>query len=428
MEKRTGSLADIQEVSKDSLILLVGPPGAGKSTFCLEVVGKSLAAKRPVIFVTSERRPVEVADLLSIKDMTEPAALNFVDAFTETMGLTATKRADTIHATCADLNSLSIAITKLQEKTAQKDILLVFDSLTTPYLFSGREVVKFMRLFLSRFASEGNSVLASVDAGCGKEDDLITMMGLADGIIKMEMKRSSWIINVVKHPKVTPTRIKIPIEPERVKLKLSTYSIELTKEAKPYVVKPEAETLVSYGPKLMPQEILATDEQPLYETRPLLWPRLIGPIILAMLGIVIYVVAQQFELGMGADFVQRLAQSVLIVVGWLGIAALVFGLLSILWRWMRWRYTIYAVTNQRILRQSGVISKSYVDCSLSRVQSVFLEIPILGRIFGFGTIRIATAGTAGIEIEWKAVKQPRTVQRVLNEAITRYRAGHTNLE
>jgi KaiC/GvpD/RAD55 family RecA-like ATPase/membrane protein YdbS with pleckstrin-like domain len=428
IEKRGLSLAEIQEVPKESLILLVGPPGAGKSTFCLEVVAKSLAAKRPVIFVTSERRPAEVIELLGVRGMTEPVALNFVDAFTDTMGLGATQSSDTIHASCADLNSLSIAISKLQERTGHKGTLLVFDSLTSPYLFSGVEVVKFMRLFLSKFASEGNSVLASIDEGCGKEEDLIAMMGVAHGIIKTEMKKSLRVLNVVKHPEVAPTRIEIPIEPERIKLKLSTYSIELTKETKPYMVKPEVETSVSYGPKLMPREILATDEQPLYETRPLLWPRLIGHIMLAMLGIVIYVVAQQLELRLEADFAQTLAQSVLIVAGWAGIAALVFGLFGILWSWIRWRYTIYAITSQRILRQSGVIGKSYADCSLGRVQSVFLEMPILGRIFGFGTIRIATAGTAGIEIEWKAVKQPRTVQRVLSEAIARYRAGHTNLE
>jgi len=90
--------------------------------------------------------------------------------------------------------------------------LLIFDSLTSPYLFNGAEVVKFMRLFLSRFASEGNPVLALVDEGCGKEEDMVAMMSVADGILRMEIKESSRIINVVKHPKVEPTRIEVPIE------------------------------------------------------------------------------------------------------------------------------------------------------------------------------------------------------------------------
>jgi len=205
------SLAKIQEPPDKCLTLLAGAPGAGKSTFCHQVVLKSIAADRPVIFVTSEQSPAEVIELLREMGIAEMVGLNFVDAFTEIVGLTCTQRSDTVCANCADLNSLSIAITKLQERTCQKGTLLVLDSLTSPYLFSDMEVVKFMRLFLSKFASEGNSVLALMDEGCGKDEDLVAMMSVADGILRMETKEGSRIVNVVKHPKVGPTKIKLPV-------------------------------------------------------------------------------------------------------------------------------------------------------------------------------------------------------------------------
>ena len=157
------SLTKIQEPPDRCLILLTGVPGAGKSTFCHQVVVKSIASERPIIFVTSEQSPADVIELLSERGIREPVTLNFVDAFTETVGMTCTQRSDTVCANCADLNSLSIAITKLQERTGSKGVLRIFDSLTSPYLFSGLEVIKFMRLFLSKFASEGNSVLALMD-------------------------------------------------------------------------------------------------------------------------------------------------------------------------------------------------------------------------------------------------------------------------
>jgi hypothetical protein len=59
-----------------------------------------------------------------------------------------------------------------------------------------------------KFAAKGNSVLALMDEGCGKEEDLVAMMSIADGILKMEIKESLRIIDVVKHPMVEPTRIK----------------------------------------------------------------------------------------------------------------------------------------------------------------------------------------------------------------------------
>ena len=216
MEKRRLSLSKIQEVSKENLILLVGPPGAGKSTFCYQVVLNSIAIERPIIFVTTEQRPSVIIKLLREKGIGEPipATLNFVDAFTDTVGLTCTPRSDTVCANCADLNSLSMATIKLQERIGQKGILLAFDSLTSPYLFSGAEVTKFMRLFLAKFAAEGNSVVALIDEGCGKSEDLVAMMSIADGVIKIETEEDRQLLNVVKHPKVAPARIEVHIEPK----------------------------------------------------------------------------------------------------------------------------------------------------------------------------------------------------------------------
>jgi len=213
MEKRGLSLAEIQEVPNESLILLSGPPGAGKSTFCHQVVLNGLAMDRPVVYVTTEHGPSEVTDLLKERGVGEPApgALNFVDAFGETVGATMPERPDTVNANCEDLNSISMAITKLQEKLGRRDILLAFDSLTSPYLFNEKEIFRFMRLYLAKFASEGNSVLALMDEGCGKEEDLGAMMSVADGIVRMEIGDNLRFINVVKHPKVAPGIIETPM-------------------------------------------------------------------------------------------------------------------------------------------------------------------------------------------------------------------------
>jgi KaiC/GvpD/RAD55 family RecA-like ATPase/predicted hydrocarbon binding protein len=207
------SLAQLQEVPLGKTVLLVGPPGAGKSTFCQQAALNSLAMDRPVIYVTTEYSQLEAERLLKEKGLpdAEPNALSFVDAFAQTVGLAAPRRADTISANCQDLNSLSIAITKLQQRIGKQDILLAFDSLTSPYLFNKEEVHRFMTLCLAKFAAEGNSALVLMDEGCGKEEDLGAMMSVADGIIRMEMRESLRIINVVKHPNVAPIKIETPI-------------------------------------------------------------------------------------------------------------------------------------------------------------------------------------------------------------------------
>ena len=224
MEERGLLLAELQEIPRDSLTLVIGPPGAGKSAFCHQVVLNSIAAKRPIILVTTEQSPSGVVRLLIEKGMGEPTpeVLSFVDAFSETVGVEISDRPDTICADCADLNSISIATTRLQERMGQKGLLLAFDSLTSPYLFSGAEVTKFMRLFLSKFAAEGNSVVALMDEGCGKSEDLVAMMSIADGVIKMETEEDKQVFNVVKHPKVRPTRVEVLIEP-KTRIKATTH-------------------------------------------------------------------------------------------------------------------------------------------------------------------------------------------------------------
>jgi len=207
-------------VPPKNLILLVGPPGTAKSAFCQQVALQSLTVDKPVIFVTTEYGPSQAKSALKERGLEkiEPGLLNFVNVYHETIGLQAPDRPDTLSAHCEDLSSIGIAISKLQKRIERKGFLLVFDSLTSPYLFGGSEILRFVKMTLSRFAAEGNAILASIDEGCGKEEDLVAMMSLANGVIKMETEKGKQFLNVVKHPKLKPTRIEASLEPEPIGL------------------------------------------------------------------------------------------------------------------------------------------------------------------------------------------------------------------
>ena len=212
------SLAQLQEVPSESMILLVGPPGSGKSSFCEQTVLQSLAIERPIIYLTTECGPSKTEARLKERGLSEvqKGLLNFIDAYNETVGVSVPDRPDTVYADCNDLSSVGISISKLQERVGKKGVLLVFDSLVSPFLLSGQEVVRFMRLTLSKFAAEGNSVLACMDEGCSKQEDLGAMMSISNGVIKMETMEGKQFLNVVKHPKLKPTIIEAPIKPEQI--------------------------------------------------------------------------------------------------------------------------------------------------------------------------------------------------------------------
>ena len=168
---------------------------------------------RPIIYVMTEYGPSEAENVLKDHGLAEvePGLLNYVDAYNETVGVAVSDRVDTVHADCNDLSSIDIAVTKLAERIGRNGVLLVFDSLSSPYVFLGSEILRFMRQTLSRFAAKGNAVLACMDKGCGKPEDLVAMMTLCSGVIEMELKEGKKVLNVVKHPRTEPTSIEVPM-------------------------------------------------------------------------------------------------------------------------------------------------------------------------------------------------------------------------
>jgi predicted hydrocarbon binding protein/KaiC/GvpD/RAD55 family RecA-like ATPase len=233
MEEERASLGRIVDVPTGCLILVTGAPGAGKSALCCQAVLHSIE-RRPVIYVTTESGPSKIEESLREVGLGEvlPHPLAFVDAFHGTVGLASTARPDVVDASCQDLTSLGIAIFKLRERVGES-ALLVFDSLTSPYMFNGADVLRFMRLTLSRFAAEGNAVLACVDEGCGKTEDFVSMMSAADGIVKIELADAARTYDVVKHPSLEPIKIAVPMTkraaiPYHVDMKALTEHAEMT--------------------------------------------------------------------------------------------------------------------------------------------------------------------------------------------------------
>lgn len=210
-------MTQLQDVPSNSIILVLGPPGAGKSSFCYQAVLHNLAVNTPVIFVTTEHTPSEILRFLQARGSItpQPALLHFVDAYHETIGLSVDGRPDTLHANCGNLTSLEVAISKWQNTIEARNILLVFDSLTSPYLLTGSDVIKFLRFSLTKFVAEGNSILACMDEGCGSPEDLGAMMSIVHGILKIEVKDGSRVLTVVKHPVLEPMTLQIPGSPSR---------------------------------------------------------------------------------------------------------------------------------------------------------------------------------------------------------------------
>ncbi len=174
---------------------------------------------------------------------------------------------------------------------------------------------------------------------------------------------------------------------------------------------------------LLPHDIFTDGEKLLFESRSILWPLLVRPVIYMIIGQIILLFMDRIPLNSLVKLLGEPSYETIIrtIIMWAGVAILAIGGFGILVRWLYWRSNIYTATNRRILRQTGIIAKSYKDCTLSKVQTVHMQIPLLGRIFSWGTIKLSTAGTVSTEIHWKNLKNPKYAYRRLSEIIEEYR-------
>jgi uncharacterized membrane protein YdbT with pleckstrin-like domain len=79
----------------------------------------------------------------------------------------------------------------------------------------------------------------------------------------------------------------------------------------------------------------------------------------------------------------------------LGIAAVIFALLalsSFLRAFIRRVTTELAVTDQRVIYKAGLIARHTLEMNRSKVESVDVDQTILGRVFGYGTVRVRGTG------------------------------------
>jgi membrane protein YdbS with pleckstrin-like domain len=103
---------------------------------------------------------------------------------------------------------------------------------------------------------------------------------------------------------------------------------------------------------------------------------------------------------LGASFL-RPEGALRIVAG----AALLASVAGGLWKWLEWRADLWAVTTQRVIDESGVLTVRMMDSPLEIIQNVACEQSIFGRTFGFGKVVIQTAAAHG-EVALDGIAHP----------------------
>lgn len=80
------------------------------------------------------------------------------------------------------------------------------------------------------------------------------------------------------------------------------------------------------------------------------------------------------------------------------------------------RTTEFALTNRRIIAKKGIIQRHSIEILLSKVESISVSQPLVGRIFGFGTVTVT--GSGGTQEYFKSIDNPIELRKRVNEQIS----------
>ena len=102
----------------------------------------------------------------------------------------------------------------------------------------------------------------------------------------------------------------------------------------------------------------------------------------------------------------------------------------ILWSWtlfipliiyLKTRFTVYEVTDQRIKLKTGILNQEIDECELYRVRDYKVVKPFFQRIFGLGKIELVTSDRSNSSINLNGIKNPENLYDLIRDNVEKIR-------
>jgi uncharacterized membrane protein YdbT with pleckstrin-like domain len=77
--------------------------------------------------------------------------------------------------------------------------------------------------------------------------------------------------------------------------------------------------------------------------------------------------------------------------------------------------TLVTLTSRRLIINKGVLSKTTAELLLKQIETVAVHLPLLGRVFGCGTIIVR--GTGGGVFQVQFIEDPERLYRILQSSL-----------
>jgi len=156
------------------------------------------------------------------------------------------------------------------------------------------------------------------------------------------------------------------------------------------------------------ESLLATNEQILYRTKQHWMAPIFGTIagVLVLVGGVVLFVVQ---LAMGTEGLVGVLRT---LAFWGSIVLTIVGVGMVGYSYIQWWVEDYAVTNQKVMKVAGLLRKRTSGAALEKINDVVMEQGPLGRMLGYGTLKVATASDS-TDLVYETMRQPAEFRRAM---------------
>jgi uncharacterized membrane protein YdbT with pleckstrin-like domain len=158
----------------------------------------------------------------------------------------------------------------------------------------------------------------------------------------------------------------------------------------------------------VPEELLHGDEVVLLLTKPSLWFIILTSFRFLLTTVLLGVLAVRLLAMPSVNYLSPPTVAAITVL---------ICLARLVWAILVWTSHIYMLTDRRIVTIKGVINVTMTQINLRKVQRTALYRPWIFRIFGIGTIGIASAATNTFDATWVMVARPIATHEQIVAAI-----------